>query len=200
MNEEKQNIPDDELLWNNFISGCENAYKLLYERFANRLIVQGLQFTPDKELIKDCVHDLFVKIYKNRANLKPVDKLRIYLFVGLRNSLITTIVKRKKCLLNSEKNKENQTIENLSIEDELIDRETRDLEIKRLAGAISKLTVRQKEVILYRFYENLSLEEIAVLMNMNRQSVQNLLQRTLKKLRETKISGTKSQDCKNQDV
>ena len=195
MNEENKNIPDDELLWNNFLSGNESAYKFLYERYAKRLIVQGMQFTPDRELIKDCVHDLFVKIYKNRAGLKPVNNLRIYLFVGLRNSMITAIAKRNKCLQNSAKSKADPAPENISIEDEFIDRETRDIDIKRISEALSKLTVRQREVILYRFYENMSLEEISVLMGMNRQSVQNLLQRTLKKLRtepKAKITGAKT--------
>ena len=181
MNENK-NIPDDELLWNSMLSGSESAYNLLYERYAKRLIVQGMQFTRDRELIKDCVHDLFVKIYKNRAGLKPVDNLKMYLFVGLRNSVITATAKRKKCFETSDKRVEHPAPESNSTEDEFIDRETRDTDIRRIAGVLAKLTARQREVVLYRFYENMNLEEISVLMGMNRQSVQNLLQRTLKSL------------------
>ncbi len=47
------------------------------------------------------------------------------------------------------------------------------------------LSPRQKEIIYYRFVEGLSYEEICQIMDMNYQSTQNLIQRSLKKLRTT---------------
>ena len=52
-----------------------------------------------------------------------------------------------------------------------------------LAAYKSLLTKRQQEIIHYRYVEELSLEEIAQLLNINYQSVANLLQRALKKMR-----------------
>lgn len=48
---------------------------------------------------------------------------------------------------------------------------------------MSQLPSRQKEVIYYRYIQELKLDEITGLMGMNYQSVQNLLQRSLKKFR-----------------
>jgi RNA polymerase sigma factor (sigma-70 family) len=50
---------------------------------------------------------------------------------------------------------------------------------------LNRLTDRQREAIYYRFIEELSMEEISILMEMNTQSVQNIIQRSLKKLRES---------------
>ena len=55
---------------------------------------------------------------------------------------------------------------------------------KKLNQLLNDLPVRQKMVIQYRFIEGLKYEEIAQLMDMNYQSVHNLLQRALNKIRE----------------
>ena len=51
--------------------------------------------------------------------------------------------------------------------------------------ALRLLTDRQREIIYYRYIEELSIEEIASLMDMNYQSVQNSIQRSIKKIRES---------------
>lgn len=45
------------------------------------------------------------------------------------------------------------------------------------------LTPRQKEIIYYRYIEGLDIKDIALIVGMNYQSVQNFIQRSLKKVR-----------------
>jgi RNA polymerase sigma factor (sigma-70 family) len=178
-----KNISEDCLLWNCFLSGDEKAYASIYEKYSKKLIIQGLLFTTDREMIKDCVHDIFVKIYKNRMNLKPINSLKEYLFMALRNSIISAITKQK---INFESLNDpyeySQIPDNHSIEDDFINEESQQINKTLIANILIKLTIRQREVIHYRFYENMGIDEIAILMDMNYQSVQNLLQRSLKKL------------------
>ncbi|MEG1008032.1 MAG: sigma-70 region 4 domain-containing protein, partial [Bacteroides sp.] len=47
------------------------------------------------------------------------------------------------------------------------------------------LSPRQREIIYYRFYEDLQYDEICRLMDLNYQSAYNLFQRSLIKLRES---------------
>ena len=56
---------------------------------------------------------------------------------------------------------------------------------KTIRTVLSLLTDRQREIIYYRYIEELSIEEIAVLTEMNYQSVQNTIQRSLKRIRES---------------
>ncbi|MDR1502077.1 MAG: sigma-70 family RNA polymerase sigma factor [Prevotella sp.] len=179
-----KNISDDELLWNNFLSGSEDAYSLIYKKYSKRLVIQGLQFTADKELIKDTVHDVFVKIYKNRIKLVPVSNIKVYLFIALRNSIITSLKKRRERFCRLDEMLEDLISTDNSIEEEYIKKECRT-ETQQLIGKILLLlTIRQREVIHYRFFEGMSIDEISELMDMNNQSVQNLLQRSLKKINE----------------
>ncbi|MDR0506981.1 MAG: sigma-70 family RNA polymerase sigma factor [Dysgonamonadaceae bacterium] len=177
------NISEDYSLWNRFLSGEERAYSAIYERYAKKLIIQGLLFTADRELIKDCVHDIFVKLYRNRTNLKPVNNLKEYLFMALRNTVISTITKQKISFESINDWQEYfQIADSGSIEDNFIDEETLQINKELMANTLSKLTIRQKEVVHYRFYENMSIDEISAIMDMNYQSTQNLLQRALKNL------------------
>ncbi|MDH6306051.1 RNA polymerase sigma factor (sigma-70 family) [Parabacteroides sp. PF5-5] len=55
----------------------------------------------------------------------------------------------------------------------------------KMNAILESLTPRQKEVIYYRYVEGMKIDEICKLMEMNYQSVQNLIQRSIKKVRST---------------
>ncbi|MDR0506093.1 MAG: RNA polymerase sigma factor [Dysgonamonadaceae bacterium] len=178
-------ISEDYLLWKGFLSGDIQAYSTIYEKYAKKLIVQGLLFTSDRELIKDCVHDIFVKLYRNHTSLKPVNNLKEYLFMALRNTVISAIMKQKTGFESIyDQDEYLQIADSGSIEDDFIINETMQINKDLIANILSKLTIRQREAVHYRFYENMSIDEISALMNMNYQSTQNLLQRALKKLNQ----------------
>ncbi len=57
-------------------------------------------------------------------------------------------------------------------------------QMKRLQQAIESLPFRQQEVIRLRFYDDFSWGEIAGILQINEQSVRNLVQRAVLKLRQ----------------
>lgn len=181
---EKNTFIDDESLWNSFIAGNEDAYSYIYEKYSRSLFLQGLQFTLDKELVRDCIHDIFVKIYDNRTRMKPVHNLRVYLFVALRNSISTALKKRKIWFDELEEESVNIS-DNNSIEDDFINKEIENNRQQMISNVFASLTVRQKEVVHYRFIQAMNMEEICTIMDMNYQSVQNLIQRSIKKIKES---------------
>lgn len=186
--EERNTFEDDASLWNSFITGNNDAYGRIYQKYAQSLFSQGLQFTSDRELIKDCIHDLFVKIYNNRNSLKPTDNIKLYLFVALKNSLYNAFKKQKIHFTMLDETIENNSIEdNYTAEDRIIDMEIENIQQHQINNIFSLLTARQREAIHYRFIECMSIDEICILMEMNYQSVQNLLQRSIKKIRDSLI-------------
>ena len=71
-----QNTNKELLLWRKNLAGDENAYTYIYRKYIEELFSCGMRFTPDKELVKDCVQDIFIKIYNNRSNLGATDNIR----------------------------------------------------------------------------------------------------------------------------
>ncbi len=172
---------EDIILWDNFRNGDKKAYSRIYELYAQEVFSYGMLFSTNHELVQDCLHDVFVKIYCNREKLSAVDNIKLYLFVAMKNQLFDIFCK-DKALYHNETVEPVFTLE-LTVEDEFIYREEQQYLTERIQQMLESLTPRQKEVLYYRYIENLSYEEIEKIMQMNYQSILNLIQRSLKKLR-----------------
>ena len=68
-----------------FQSGDVSAFSTLYDMHINLLFNYGCKLTTDKELLKDCIHDVFVKLYTKKAELGIIDNFKSYLLISLKN-------------------------------------------------------------------------------------------------------------------
>lgn len=174
---------EDFALWNQFLEGDEKAYLYIYKLYAQDMYSYGMLFTTNSELVKDCLHDVFVKIHRNRKKLSQVDNIRLYLLKAMKNYLFDVFDKKKELF-------HNDTIEPVfspeyTIEDKIIRQEELHYQSRKIRQMLESLTPRQKEVLYYRYMKNLTYDEIGEIMQMNYQSILNLIQRSIKKLRET---------------
>lgn len=72
--------------------GDHKSFAQLYDMYVNQLFNFGLRLTTDRELLKDCIHDVFVKIYVKREELSEVVNFRSYLFISLKTGYVTSCV------------------------------------------------------------------------------------------------------------
>ena len=168
--------------WKLFLEGDDQAYSWIYTHYIQVLYNYGLQITPDSEIVKDCIQDVFVKIYKAKKKLTVPQNPKVYLMIALKINIYNTF--------NQERLQKNyafslyQTEEQLTVKNEFIDQEARHEEMNNIKRMMKILTPRQREVIYYRFIEELSYDDICQIMGLNYQSAYNLLQRSLQKIRE----------------
>lgn len=184
--EQSNNSISDTNIWKKFIAGNDTAYKQIYQKYAGTLFSAGLKYTSDEDLIKDTIHDLFIYIYNARNNLGIISNIRLYLITALRNRLYNSLTRGNRAILIAEeKIMESKLPLEETIEHAFIKKEDQQVQENTVKGLLSELTQRQKEVVHYRFYESMTIEEISILMGINQQSVQNLLQRSLQKIKES---------------
>jgi RNA polymerase sigma factor (sigma-70 family) len=172
-------------LWEKFIAGgteSEEAFGLLYNGFVNPLFVFGQYFSSNEELIKDCVQDVFIRLYVGRRKLKPVENVKLYLYISLKNTIFNALKKENR-FTNWPDTAEQADFEQSS-EDSYIENENLILQERRLSKTMEQLTPRQREALYYRYMEEFSYDDICQLMQMNYQSVRNLLSRTIAKLKK----------------
>ena len=74
--------------------------------------------------------------------------------------------------------------EDLPIESQIIAEENSIFQSSRLNHIIALLSKRQQEIIYLRFYQNLENDDISNIMGLGKQSVANLLYKTLKEIRQ----------------
>lgn len=173
----------DQIIWENFLCGDDKAYTYIYREYSQALCAYGMHFTSDKGLVEDCIQDVFIKIFQNRRHLQSTDNIKLYLFIALKNKLFNIF--RKDIKYSQIDSLEPVFAAEYTIEDEIIENEREQFLNEKMIRMLEVLSPRQKEIIYYRFVEGLSYEEICQIMDMNYQSTQNLIQRSLKKLRTT---------------
>jgi len=179
-----ENVSDIKI-WEEFKSGNENAFNYIYFVYYNALFNYGHQFSLNRELIKDVIQDLFIELRIKRQNL-PVLKysIKAYLFKSVRNKILKS--KKHTFIYINEDEAETKGFDlELSIEDIIIKKEIDDQLLKKLNQAIEKLTKRQREILVYYYYEKLSYEEITSIMGFSKiEHARVLVSRSIKKLKE----------------
>ncbi len=170
-------------LWLNFLQGDKAALSEIFLQYHDDLYRYGVKLAGNENLVKDAIQDLFLKLWKNRSNLKPVEVLKPYLFKSLRNHLIDSL-ELTKTSIPIEDNFEHPFEIVYSAEDFVINAQVTEDMRRQVIHALNKLMPRQREAIYLRYFEELDFETIAAVMDVNVQSLRNTLHRGITALRE----------------
>ena len=172
-----------EELWKQFLPGDHLALDAIVKKHYNLLYQYGCKFTRDAGLVKDCIQDMFLYIWQKRQALHETASVEYYLMKALRRRL-------ERALTSTGAATEGigfleLTDTGATPDDQIIQQEQKTalaITIKKCIGQLSK---RQQEIIYLRFYLNTNANDIADIMQLNRQSVYNLLHDALNKLRQS---------------
>jgi len=97
---------DDVHLWQNVKRDNELAFSVLYRKYTQRLYNYGMHSCHDRDLVMDCLQELFVSIWDKRKNLTTVHSVSSYLFKSFRRLLMKKLSWRKRFLQTLEANQE----------------------------------------------------------------------------------------------
>lgn len=176
---------DDSTLWQRFRSGNDLAFSILYKKYVQRLYNYGMHSCYDRELVLDCLQELFGRLWDKRSQLTEVEAVNFYLFKSFRRLLLNKLIENRKRTLRF-LNTEDPGFEiSPSFEDAIILDEASTERIQKLKKAISTLTRRQREVIFLRFFNNLNYKDVAAVMEMSVDSVYNIMNKAVSELRKT---------------
>jgi len=153
----------------------------LYEEQVNSLYSYGCKFTVDRDLVKDCIHDVFVKLYE-KEDISAIRNQKFYLLQTFKNRLLDELARAQPESIDEVTFSYLQEAQD---EDRQMDiDETDQLRKKYIEKIFENLTGRQKEAVYLYYIEELSYEEVGQLLGMNYQSVRNIVHRALVRLRE----------------
>lgn len=189
------NDKQDLKIWNDFKAGHHSAFTLIYNKHIDMLYAYGTKICIDDNLVKDCIQEVFIKLFERRLQIRNLESIKFYLFKSLKNSLFDSLSFNKKMRVASE----NTEFEiEYSAEKYWIDNEVGNSQRRRIEEALSKLTSKQKEIIYLRYNQGLGFAQIAEIMGINAGSAKKQTYRTLEKLREfLDMDGTSQSGSKN---
>ena len=177
-------LATDTDLWVAFKQGDRIAYATLMERHYRPLYSYGTKLTFDKELVKDCIQDVFLDLWRRRTAIGVADSPRFYLLRALQRRLHRAIQRNRVFYQSTSVDPDTSFSVDFSIEADLVSRQEQEEKMQLLATLVATLSPRQKQLIYLRFYQDLEFDEIAELMQLNHQSVYNLLRESLVRLRK----------------
>ncbi|MGF1637006.1 MAG: RNA polymerase sigma factor [Cyclobacteriaceae bacterium] len=177
------NQPEDEVIWISVQRGNQAAFETLYSRFFKPLYNYGRKVCSNKDIVEDAIHDLFLDIWRYRENLSPTTSVRFYLYRALRRRIVKNETKDIESSVFNFQLDDFLLNKSFSHEEELIAIERNVERNTKLKRHLNNLSPRQYESLILRFYDELSYEEIGLMLEVNEQSARNLVQRGLEQLR-----------------
>ena len=175
-------------IWEQVCLGNEQAYAQVYTFYYKRFFNYGKKFTEDILLLEDAVQEALFTIWDKRALINTLDYPASYFYNAFRYQLLYKIRESQK------KNSENIEVLDLefSAEQILIKKENDQVLDDKLKEALNTLTSKQKEAIFLRFYEGLSYDEVATILNITTKATYKIMARALEKLKETMLVSSSS--------
>ena len=167
-------------LWQQIRAGNNKAYEQLFLRYADFMLAYGLKFTTNRELVKDAIQNVFMRIISGHEHIGDTDNVKAYLMASLRREVTVSIRHQNMLSLDNEEPRFNM-LPMVAEVDSIEDSE----EKKQLIFLLNKaITLRQQEAIYLRYIQELPMKEVSTMLDMNYQSTRNLLHRAITKLRD----------------
>ena len=173
---------EDAKLWSKIAGGDEGAFSYIYTTYAESIYKYGHKFTQDPELIEDVIQDVFVHLWESRSKFTIQKSIKFYLLSSFRRELF----KRLQANQRSESLEDHHSSVSWqeSIEDILLENQIVLESSAKINKAMGCLSARQKEAIYLRYIQELSYEDISVLMDIQVPSLYNLIFKGIKSMRE----------------
>ncbi len=169
----------DKQLWQNILEGDQSAYQQLYFAWFKKFYTYGKKFSLDPLLIEDSIQEVFLLIWNKREKIAQLHSPNSYFFGAFRFILLDKLRQAKRITAF---NFEDETL--FLTEQATYDQENDPARVQKLKAALQSLTPRQREVIFLRFYEGLSYEEIANVLNITVKATYKIMARSLGSLKE----------------
>jgi len=167
----------DEQLMERVSKGDKKSFETLYDRYFNKLVWFARGFMDDVPQAEDLVQDVFMKLIEKPGQFDSTKKFSTWVYVVTSN--------RCKQVLRDEKNRLRILEENvLPYKEKATEfNNTSDLKLlkKRIEVIYSGCSEKEKSIYTLRFEQDLSVKEIAVILEIPEGSVKSGIFYLLKK-------------------
>lgn len=162
--------------------GDREGLACLYQLYSEDLYRYGYSICRDHEQVEESIHDFFVFLWEYKDKLGNIDNPKSYLFISFKRRLVKQLGKNKNADQLTEKH--DTLLSEEDAESKIVAFENQEEYNQKLKAALEKLSAREREVIHLKYFEQYKNEEIAEMLEINHQSMRNLLYRAIQNLRK----------------
>jgi len=176
----------DEALVERFRRGDDSAFEVIVERYQSKVYAIAYRMTRNREDAMDIAQEVFIKAHRGIARWRPLRGFQHWLYRIATNMTIDVLRKRQRraaVIVDSEDFSMDRGVAAPASSEDPV----RNLAIEELGGrigaAIETLPERQRATVVLRYYEDLSIKEIAAVIGCTEGTVKTHLFRATGKLR-----------------
>jgi RNA polymerase sigma-70 factor (ECF subfamily) len=171
-------LEDRLLLWR-FKRGDRDAFRLIYEKYADDLLSIGANLLNDKADAEDVVQDVFISFVQSIQ--------KFHLRGSLKGYLATCVANRSRDYLRKDRRRQtltvNQAEQSTTAVSSPVQLVLRSEQLQKLGNAITELPYEQREVVVLRLHGEMRFKTIAGLQNISIKTAQSRYRYGLDKLR-----------------
>lgn len=168
-------MEEDKILYEKFLSGDENSFNLIVEKYKNNLIYFITRYVNNIELAEDIFQDTILYILENKEKYDFKFSLKTYMYMIAKSRSINYINKNDKIQEMPEDLADEKLLEEIICQDE---------QKEKINNVINKLKKDYQLVIYLTQIENLSYKETAEIMGKTESQIKTLAHNSKKKLKK----------------
>ncbi len=171
----------DEELIDLFQRGDGRAFDVLVARYKDQLVNFAFRFVGDYDAADEVAQETFIRVYRNKHAYKPVAKFSTWIYTIASNLAKSELRRRKRhSLFSLSSRRQGEEEKDFELADES-SRTDGEAERALLAGliqnALDSIPARYKEIVILRYVQEMSYEEIAEITHINPGTVKSRLNR-----------------------
>jgi RNA polymerase sigma-70 factor (ECF subfamily) len=178
----------DEELIDLFQRGDGRAFDALVARYKDQLVNFAFRFVGDYDAADEVAQETFLRVYRNKHAYKPVAKFSTWIYTIASNLAKSEIRRRKRhsmfSLSGRSRGDEEKEVE-LPDESSRTDGEAeRALLAELIQKALDSVPAKYKEIVILRYVQEMSYEEISAITGLNPGTVKSRLNRARERLQK----------------
>ena len=166
---------DDQSIWSRIVSGDVVALRNLHDKYYYQLWLWASKLTHNETLAEELVSDCFIKLWERREHILIEKSLKSYLYLMLRNQMVSQHRKSKKQIVfNSENLPDLPDEVTINNQDFYAD----------LYRAIQKIPEQRRKILELAVFDSLTYNQIATRLNISVNTVKTQMGRAYQFLKE----------------
>lgn len=173
-------MKDDNECVREVLAGNKEAYGFLIEKYKDKIYTLLMRMIHDAQDAQDLTQECFIKAYQYLCSFDPERKFSSWLFRIAVNLCLNALQARQKNQRHPAEWDDEWLVDETSPESILLQKE----HVAEIRDVIEELPEHYRIVLLLRYLEEMSYQEISTVLDVSVSTVQMRLHRAKQKLRE----------------
>ncbi|MBX3254282.1 MAG: RNA polymerase sigma-70 factor [Chitinophagaceae bacterium] len=160
--------------------GNENAFNNLFRHFYMNLVHFAMDLVHSRTAAEEIVSDVFVRIWQQRQEITRVEKMRVFLFVAVKNQSYNYLRRHSVWSVELTGNNTSILVTDTNPEEDMMFRELQ----LQLYKVVEQLPDQCRQVYKLIKEDGLKYKEVAEILQISPRTVETQLFRAIKKIRK----------------